>query len=686
MFYLGFVTFVGAFVTALIALVLTLARLARKERTISPLSSLLAKVSFGLHTVSILSLLLMQLTQDYSNAYVVSVINPAMPDILKATALWGGMAGSLFFWSWVVNLCLLIALTGRRKVLDGWSFLIVLVNLLFFASLSMFVENPFNRVWATVEDKIVSALFSPAADARLYGSLDGIGLNPLLRHFGMIIHPPILYLGFGFFLIPFAVAVSQLLCGENGEGLLGQTRTWLLTAWILLSAGIALGSWWSYDVLGWGGYWAWDPVETVSLLPWLSSTALLHSLLLQKQKHIFRRFNLLLVLLTYVLVVFGILITRAGLLNSVHAFGESNVSIPLTIFTSALFVLSVVLLLWRWKSLGTGWEMNSFISRDALFLYTNMLLLAILIVCLWGLFYPLVTGELTGTQQGFTRDFYDQATAPLFLLLIFLMAFCPLIGWSAAAIKKLGKAALLPLLFSVAALIPAYLYLTQSWVALIALFIVMWGLVNMVLLTLRDASKSRFFARWWDRRARYGAYFVHAGILLIALGIMGMEALSSTVEGFMVPGDKMPMGQYEIEFVDIRQEYDNPEYLTTEANLVLWKDGEILKEMHPGQDLYENRGQYISTPDKHSTLRGDVYTLLLDYSLMMGYVTIQVADNPLVNFMWLGALLMVLGAALAASRAPVLGLNDAGETIVLDDTEELYEEVLVLSQQSEEQP
>jgi cytochrome c-type biogenesis protein CcmF len=167
---------------------------------------------------------------------------------------------------------------------------------------------------------------------------------------------------------------------------------------------------------------------------------------------------------------------------------------------------------------------------------------------------------------------------------------------------------------------------------------------------------------------------------------MGMEALSSTVEGFMVPGDKMPMGQYEIEFVDIRQEYDNPEYLTTEANLVLWKDGEILKEMHPGQDLYENRGQYISTPDKHSTLRGDVYTLLLDYSLMMGYVTIQVADNPLVNFMWLGALLMVLGAALAASRAPVLGLNDAGETIVLDDTEELYEEVLVLSQQSEEQP
>ncbi|MDD3948019.1 MAG: hypothetical protein PHT43_00980, partial [Anaerolineaceae bacterium] len=194
MFYIGFFSFVGAFLTALIALILTVARLARKEQSISPLSSLLAKISFGLHTVSILSLLLMQLTQDYSYAYVVSVINPAMPDILKATALWGGMAGSLFFWSWVVNLCLLIALTGRRKVLDGWSFLIVLVNLLFFASLSMFVENPFNRVWATAEDKIISALFSPAADARLYGSLDGIGLNPLLRHFGMIIHPPSLYL------------------------------------------------------------------------------------------------------------------------------------------------------------------------------------------------------------------------------------------------------------------------------------------------------------------------------------------------------------------------------------------------------------------------------------------------------------------------------------------------------------
>lgn len=650
MFYLGLISFAASMLVMLIALILTIFQLIRRQTILTKLSITLASVSFGLHTLSILTLMAMQVLQDYSISYVVSVVNSVMPTILKMTAVWGGQAGSLFFWGWTLNLVLFISLHVRRQIQDGWSFLFTALNLLFFGVLSLFAENPFSRVWLTEAGNILEGVFSPVAGATVYGGLSGFGLNPLLRHWGMVIHPPILYLGFALFLVPFSVAISYLIRGETGEGLLGETRLWLLSAWILLTAGIVLGSWWSYDVLGWGGYWAWDPVETASLLPWLTSTGLLHSLLLQKQRKIFKRFNFVLILLTYILIIFSILITRAGLLNSVHAFGESNISLPLTLLTLALVGVSVALLAWRWRRLYSGWELTSLVTRDAAFLYTNVILISLTIVCFYGLAYPLVTGVLTGTQIGLDRTFFDQAATPLFILLAALMAVCPLSAWSVNAIRQLGKSAVIPLILSIFLTAVSYFLLTKSWLALLVLFVVTFGLLLMLALTLRDFRSPREAGkRWWDQRARYGAWFVHTGVLLIALGIVGMEALSGSIQGTMIPGDKMPLRSYEVEFVQLTTEYENPEYLTIEAELVLWKDGKAVAKLYPGQHLYENRGQYVSIPDKQSTLRGDFYTLLLDYNSMMGYVTIQASDNPLVNFMWIGAVLMVLGAALAAS-------------------------------------
>ena len=650
MFYLGLISFAASMLVMLIALILTIFQLIRRQTILTKLSITLASVSFGLHTLSILTLMAMQVLQDYSISYVVSVVNSVMPTILKMTAVWGGQAGSLFFWGWTLNLVLFISLHVRRQIQDGWSFLFTASNLLFFGVLSLFAENPFSRVWLTEAGNILEGVFSPVAGATVYGGLSGFGLNPLLRHWGMVIHPPILYLGFALFLVPFSVAISYLIRGETGEGLLGETRLWLLSAWILLTAGIVLGSWWSYDVLGWGGYWAWDPVETASLLPWLTSTGLLHSLLLQKQRKIFKRFNFVLILLTYILIIFSILITRAGLLNSVHAFGESNISLPLTLLTLTLVGVSIALLAWRWRHLYSGWELTSLVTRDAAFLYTNVILISLTIVCFYGLAYPLVTGALTGTQIGLDRTFFDQAATPLFILLAALMAVCPLSAWSVNAIRQLGKSAVIPLILSILLTVMSYFLLTKSWLALLVLFVVGFGLLLMLALTLRDFRSPReAVKRWWGQRARYGAWFVHTGVLLIALGIVGMEALSGSIQGTMIPGDKMPLRSYEVEFVQLTTEYENPEYLTIEAELVLWKDGKAVAKLYPGQHLYENRGQYVSIPDKQSTLRGDFYTLLLDYNSMMGYVTIQASDNPLVNFMWIGALLMVLGAALAAS-------------------------------------
>lgn len=650
MFQLGLISFAASMLAIFVALILTILQLIKRQTALTKPVIRLANLSFGLHTLSVLTLMAMQVLQEYTNSYVVSVVNSVMPTILKMTAVWGGQAGSLFFWGWTLNLVLFISLHVRRQIQDGWSFLFTSINLIFFGALSLFAENPFTRVWLTEAGDILEGVFSPLAGATVYGGISGFGLNPLLRHWGMVIHPPILYLGFALFLVPFSVAISYLIRGESGEGLLGETRLWLLSAWVLLTAGIILGSWWSYDVLGWGGYWAWDPVETASLIPWLTSTGLLHSLLLQKQRKIFQRFNFVLILLTYVMVIFSILITRAGLLNSVHAFGESKISLPLTLLTLSLFVVCVALLAWRWKYLHSGWELTSLVTRDAAFLYTNVILIALTIVCFYGLAYPLVSGVLTGAQIGLDRTFFDKAATPLFILLAALMAVCPLSAWTVNSVKQLGKSAVLPLILSFLLTAASFFFLTKSWLALLVIFVVTFGLLLMIALSLRDSRSPRTAAkRWWGQRARHGAWFVHAGVLLIALGIVGMEGLEASIQGTMIPGDKMPLRSYEVEFVKLTTEYENPEYMTIEAELVLWKDGKSVAKLYPGQHLYEDRGQYVSIPDKQSTLRGDFYTLLLDYNSTMGYVTIQASDNPLVNFMWIGALLMVLGAILAAS-------------------------------------
>jgi cytochrome c-type biogenesis protein CcmF len=603
----------------------------------------------------VLALLFMQVNQDYSNAYVVGVINPALPTYLRLTALWGGQAGSLFFWSWIINLCLVIALNRRHILRDNWGYLFALVNLIFFSGISMFLENPFSRVWQLTDSSLTDSLFSPAAGATVYSGLIGRGLNPLLRHWGMIIHPPLLYIGFGAFLLPFAETLSHLILKGDGDELIARLRPWLLFAWIFLTAGIALGSWWSYDVLGWGGYWAWDPVETSSLIPWLVSTGLLHSMFLQQKKDIFKRINVILILSSYLLIIFSILMTRAGLISSVHAFGESSISIPLVVFLLVFLALSVALVVWRWQKMDSGWEFQSWFSRDSLFLYTLVILMAIALVCLWGLLYPLASRAFSGVEITLDRGFYDRAVTPLLVLLALLMAVCPLVGWSVASLKKLGERALIPLVVATLAAVAAWLWLSKSWVAVLSIFIVALGLTVLIATTVRDLRKvEKPLGTFWKMRSRYGAFLVHSGILLIMLGIVGVEGLSQSIQGTLIPGDKMPLGEFGVEFVELTENYESPEYLSVRAQIDLWRGDEIVARLTPGQDVYESRSQYVSIPGKRSTLAGDFYTIMLDYDAMMGYVSIQATINPLVNFMWIGSLFLCLGAAFSLSSPIVL--------------------------------
>lgn len=670
MFYFGLGSFAFAGLLMLVCLALTIWQILRKQHEVLPTVRWLTNLGFVLHTLSLLSLLYLQVSQDYSNAYVVGVINPALPTYLKLTALWGGQAGSLFFWSWIINLCLLLALNRRHILRDNWGYLFALINLMFFSAISLFAENPFTRVWQLADGNLAESLFRPEVGASIYSGLIGVGLNPLLRHWGMIIHPPVLYIGFGAFLLPFAETLSHLILKGDGEKLIAPLRPWLLFAWIFLTAGLVLGSWWSYDVLGWGGYWAWDPVETASLIPWLISTGLLHSMFLTQQRNIFKRTNVILILSSYLLIIFSILITRAGLLSSVHAFGESAISKPLIVFLLAMIAISIGLLIWRWKKMDSGWEFQSYFTRDSLFLYSLILLVSIAVVCLWGLIYPLTTRGITGSEITLDRGFYDRAATPLFVLLVLLMAVCPLVGWSLASLKRLGKRSLIPLVMAALTTAAAYIWLSKSWVALISFFIIALGVSVLIATTIRDLIKvEKPLQAFWNMRSRYGAFLVHAGILLIMLGILGVEGMSQSIQGTLVPGDKMPLGNFGVEYIGLSQNYDSPEYLSVRAQINLWRGDEIVGRLTPGQDVYENRGEYVSIPGKRSTLAGDFYTILLAFDPAMGFVSLQATINPLVNFMWIGSSFLILGGAFSLTspivREQALRKSDEREDDIL---------------------
>ncbi len=327
---------------------------ARKNRPAWVESARLAMLlTFPLISLSALSLIYLLVYGHYEVEFVASVTSDSMPLYLRVTALWGGQSGSLVFWAWLMS-AFASAVTLRRWQRDReflpWVIVVSLVTLGFFLLLILFFENPFNRLWATTSGNVVQAMFQPAGTV-LYSQGVGRGLNPLLRHPGMIIHPPMLYLGFVSFVIPYAFAIAALVTGRTDDRWIRMTRRWTLVAWLFLSLGLILGGRWAYDVLGWGGYWGWDPVEIAAFMPWLTGTAFLHSVMIQEKRGMLKHWNMVLIILTYSLVIFGTFLTRSGVLSSVHAFAQSAIGPLFFGFIGITFIISLTLLLKRWDSL-----------------------------------------------------------------------------------------------------------------------------------------------------------------------------------------------------------------------------------------------------------------------------------------------------------------------------------------------
>ena len=409
-------------------------------------------LTFPLITLVALSIIFLLVSGAYEVEYVSSVTSNSMPFYLKVTALWGGQAGSLVFWSWLMS-AFASAATLRKwerdRELLPWVIIVALVTLVFFLSLVIFVENPFVRLWQVPgKTDLVTAMFQPANGVP-FTPRDGRGLNPLLRHPGMVIHPPMLYLGFVSFVIPYAFAIAALITGRNDDRWIRITRKWTLAAWLFLSLGLILGGRWAYDVLGWGGYWGWDPVEIAAFMPWLTGTAFLHSVMIQEKRGMLKRWNMVLIILTYDLMIFGTFLTRSGVLSSVHAFAQSAIGPLFFGFIGITLVASLALLYYRWDMLKSENQLTSMLSRESLFLVNNLLFMGILVVCFWGVIFPLISELVTGQKVTVGPPFYERATGPLWLGLLLLMGIAPLAAWRHSTVKTLGRAIWKPTIASI---------------------------------------------------------------------------------------------------------------------------------------------------------------------------------------------------------------------------------------------
>jgi len=583
-------------------------------------------------------------TGDYSLSYVARHSARSMTLPYRLSALWGGQGGSLLLW---VLISLLYAGAAAwihresQRRLMPWVNAVLLLNALFFLALINWVPNvnPFDRL---PPEQVLS---------------DGQGLNPLLQHPLMIIHPVMLYAGFTGFSVPFAFGAAALLTGRLGDAWLRATRRWTLVPWFFLSAGILLGGRWAYEVLGWGGYWAWDPVENASFMPWLPATAYLHSVMIQEKRGMLKTWNLVLIGLTYALCLFGTFLTRSGVISSVHSFTAAGWFGYIFLAYVAMASLAFLgLVLWRRNSLRTENRLESLVSREASFVINNWVFMVILVIVLWGTMFPVLSEAVRGTKISVGPSFFNKLTWPFAALLLLLTGIGPLVAWRRASIESLRRQFLIPT--SVGALSAAALVAIFSLSGNFSIYpLVFWSLGAFVTATISQEYYRAITARMRSgesapralatllrkNQRRYGGYVVHLGVVFILLGISGAAFNEERLEN-VSPGEAVTMNGYRLEYLTA-QPLPKQHYGGAVARLALYQHDEPLAVMVPERRMYWLEQQPASIPSVYSTLREDVYVILTALE-PDGSATLKIHRNPLVNFLWIGGYTFLFGAVL----------------------------------------
>jgi cytochrome c-type biogenesis protein CcmF len=582
------------------------------------------------------------LTSDFRFAYVAGHSNRDMDTIYKITAWWGGQEGSLLFWSWILSTYSAVAIfTNRHKLREimPWVAGILSFVQLFFLLINNFVANPFQML---AVDKVVTSV------------ADGLGLNPQLQYYAMAIHPPMLYLGYVGFAVPFAFAMGSLISRQPGDNWIHTTRRWSIVAWLFQSCGIMLGSAWAFDALGWGGYWMWDPVENASLLPWLAGTAFLHSVMMQEKKGMMKVWNMVLIATTFFLCIFGTFLTRSGIVSSVHAFAESSIGRYFVGFLAIGISATVYLILDRLQYLKSEAPLESVVSRESSFLFNNLLLLASCFAVLWGTLFPVISEAVSNEKIALDAPWFNRLMIPIGLGLLFLTGVGPLFAWRRTSIESLRRNFMIPGLLGCVLAAGLFFAGIHNFWALISLGLCMFVTATIVSeffrgsIAIAQKQQMNFFRATIElthrNTRRYGGYLVHMGIVLMFVGWTG-QAFNKNVTAEVAMGKTFSIGAYDLKVADVNNG-DNANYRWDSAVLEVTKHGKPFTTLEPERRYYKAAQQGLGHVALYNGLDEDLYVNFAS-SDGQGKVTLQGYVFPLVSWIWIGTMVLILGTLIA---------------------------------------
>jgi cytochrome c-type biogenesis protein CcmF len=579
----------------------------------------------ALVTLASLSLIYLLLKHDFSVDYVFRYTSTALPPLYAFSAFWAGQEGSLLLWLWLLSILTLLAslnLGREDEAIQDYALAALAGIEAFFALVLALVSNPF------------------AFSSRFHS--EGLGLNPLLENFSMVIHPPTVFIGYAGLAIPFAYALAYLLAGKPLEDWIKKVRPWAIVAWAFLGAGIIIGGWWAYIELGWGGYWAWDPVENSSLIPWLTATAFLHSAVVAERRHYLKGWSFLLITLTFLLCLFATFVTRSGIIKSVHAFAQSPLGFYFVAFIAIWALLTGFIAFKNRGSFASKKVESALLSRDTAFYYLNWLFFGEALVLLLGILFPTFSSTFQGQEASIDVSFYHQTFMPLAAITVLLLGLCVSLGWGTTSAKALRRA-LIPVGGALLGIVVPIALGERSLFPILS-----WGTVGFAAAgVIQELARG---VREFIRKRRliprpYGGYLVHAGIVLLALGVIGSSFYKAETLVSLKPGETAEIGNYVLKYVNF-QHQSLPTKERFLAQVEVYKDGRFLGQIRPEKNFHFNVEQWVSEIGLRSTPAEDLYLIFIDLD-EDGTASFQIQVNPMVFWIWVGGGLMVLGAVLA---------------------------------------
>jgi len=600
-------------------------------------------ITWGCVMISSIALWKAFFTNDFSLQYVYAYSNIELDYFYKFSSFWGGQKGSLLFWVLILTSYMIVVhIQNRSKnlIVVPYAMAVMLAITCFFLLLLNFSTNPFERIPLPPED--------------------GRGLNPLLQNYWMVIHPPTLYLGYVGFTVPFAFAVAALISKNLDDAWIRLTRKWTVVSWFFLCMGNLFGASWAYVELGWGGYWAWDPVENAAFMPLIVATAYLHSVMIQEKKDMMKVWNMSLILLTFVMTIFGTFITRSGLIQSVHTFDEATLGYYFLGLLFFIIVACTALIVSRLSLLKSKNELDSFLSREAGFLFNNLLLLGIAFATFWGTIFPIISEAIRGVKITVGPPFYNQVNVPIGLALLALIGIGPIIAWRKATWSNLKKNFLKPLMFAAvggAILFPIVPLSNRSEIYTYITFILCIFVLSSMLIEfykgtmVRYASSQTYLSALgsliWNNKRRYGGYTVHIGIVMIYAGIAASSSYGIHTEKRLKIGETIEIRDYTLRYEKLAAIQATSVKTRIVAQLAVEKDGKRIWTARPEKEFYKGQNQPVSEVDVRSTMVSDLYVILADFSEDES-ATIKVYHNPMVKWLWMGGWVIAFGTMIAA--------------------------------------